>query len=551
MKSFLLFVGIAIGCITPAHPQVVQDDPHAACAAPPSYVPADLLTRPVPLRKGVGNSHEVVTTTSKDAQAFYDQGLNYLESYVWIEASRSFHQALRSDPNLAMAYIGLSRTHSGLDDTAGAKQFFEKAKALQAGVSPREQRRIAIREAQLAAMDGIEDMAALAAYRKVVDDALALDLDDPQLWLLAGNAQESAAAGRGQRGTAATVPYYHEVLRIVPDHASAHHYLVHSYETIGQIDLALEHGEVFARMSPSIPHAAHMWGHDLRRVGRIDDAIVQFKKTDSLERAYYKSENIDPAMDWHHSHNLDLLATCYQHKGQMKLAEETMREADALDIVSAYQAFNTKATPAFLLHRARYEDALQAARALTQMGYPQASTVGYALATQALIGLDRIPEAQLELVKAEEELLKVPVVTPGIIPRRAMVQGWVDAARGELLLNTGKTEEATTVLKAAQKALRAAPGPDAWSQALFRLETMARSARDAGDWQLAEYTAQQMLDHDKAYGGSHLAMALVLEHKGDVAGAKKEMTEARKYWRDADKDLAELKQIETVTGSSR
>lgn len=528
-----------------------QDDPHAACAAPPSYVPPDLLERPVTLRKGVGNSRETVTTTSKEAQAFYNQGLNYLESYVWIEASRSFHQALRSDRNLAMAYLGLSRTHSGLDDTAGATEYFEKAKALSASVSDRERRRIVIREAQLVAMESIEDMAKLAAYRKVIEDALAVDIDDPQLWLWAGNAQENNAAGRGQRGTAATVAYYDRVLQMVPDHASAHHYLVHSYENIGQVDLALKHGEVFARMSPSIPHAAHMWAHDLRRVGRIDEAIAQFKKANSLERAYYKAENIDPALDWHHSHNLDLLATCYQHKGQMQLAEQTMREAEELDILTAYHAFNTKAWPAFLLHRARYEDALEASRAMTKTEYPQARAVGYALATQALIALNRIPEARLELVNAERELANVPEMTAGITPRRSMVQGWVDAARGELLLNTDQTEEANTVLKAAQKALRAAPGPDAWSQALFRLETMARSAREAGDWELAEYTARQMLEHDAAYGGSHLAMALVLEHKGDVAGAKKEMTEARKYWGDADKDLAELKQIATVMGSSR
>ncbi len=528
-----------------------QDDPHAACAAPPSYVPPELLERPVPLRTGVGNSHEVVTTQSKDAQAFYDQGLNYLESYVWIEASRSFHQALRSDPNLAMAYLGLSRTHSGLDDAAGAEMYFEKAKSLSSGASEREQRRIAIREAQLAAMENIEDMAKLAAYRKVVDDALAKDIDDPQLWLLAGNASEATAAGRGQRGTAASVGYYDKVLAIVPDHASAHHYLIHTYETIGLIELALEHGEVFARESPSIPHAAHMWGHDLRRVGRIDDAVVQFKKTDSLERAYYQAEKMDPALDWHHSHNLDLLATCYQHKGQMKLAEQTMREADALEVLNAYQAFNEKALPSFLIHRARYEEALELARAMTRLEYPQARTVGYALATSALIGLGRIADARVELANAEGELEKVPVVTPGIIPRRAMVKGWVDAARGELLLATGKREEADKVLKDAQRELRAAPGPDAWTQALFRLEMMARSAREAGDWSLAEYTAQQMLEHDAAYGGSHLAMALVLEQEGDVAGARREMEEARKYWRDADQDLPELKQIAVAMGSRR
>ncbi|MCI0452766.1 MAG: hypothetical protein L0Z51_10320, partial [Candidatus Latescibacteria bacterium] len=193
---------IALLALTLAVPAYAQDDPHAACAAPPSYVPPDLLERPVGLRAGVGNSHEAVTTTSKDAQAFYDQGLNYLESYVWIEASRSFHQALRSDPNLAMAYLGLSRVHSGLEDERGAQEYFEKAKALASNASDRERTRIAIREAQLAAMENIEDMATLAAYRKVVDDALAADLDDPALWLLAGMAQEPTAAGRGQRGSA-------------------------------------------------------------------------------------------------------------------------------------------------------------------------------------------------------------------------------------------------------------------------------------------------------------------------------------------------------------
>ena len=57
-----------------------EDDPHAACAAPPGYVPAELLERAIPRREGVGNSHEKVTTKSAEAQAFYDQGLNYLES---------------------------------------------------------------------------------------------------------------------------------------------------------------------------------------------------------------------------------------------------------------------------------------------------------------------------------------------------------------------------------------------------------------------------------------------------------------------------------------
>ncbi|MEP6601679.1 MAG: tetratricopeptide repeat protein [Nitrospirota bacterium] len=501
-------------------PALGQDDPHAGCATPSSYVPAELLERPVTLREGIGNSHEAVTTTSAKAQAFYDQGLNYLESYVWIEASRSFHQALRLDPHLAMAYLGLSYVHSGLENAAAARQFFDKAKALAPGVSERERerRRMAIREMQLAAIDEIKDAARFLAYKKTIDDALAADLENPRLWLLRGNAEEANAAGRGQRGTAASIAFYQAVLRLVPDHASAHHYLVHSYETIGRIDQALEHGEVFAHLAPSIPHAAHMWGHDLRRVGRVDDAIRQFLKTDTLERAYYAAEKIDPALDWHHSHNLDLLASCYEHKGKMNLAEKILRESAALAPMSAYRAFNMRELPNFLIHRARYKEALDAGRALTDMNYPQSRCVGHALAGQALLWLGRPAEARKELEAAQRELETVPSLTLGLDPSRSMVEPWVEALRGDLLLRAGQWDAGRTILKEVVRALRAAAGPDAWSQALFRLESMARSAMEAGDWDLAEFIGEQMIEHDAAYGGSHATLALVLRHKRDDRG---------------------------------
>jgi tetratricopeptide (TPR) repeat protein len=517
-----------------------QDDPHAACAAPPSYVPAELLSRAVPLRSGIGNSHEAVTTASTEAQAFYDQGLNYLESYVWIEAARSFHQALRLDPNLAMAYLGLSYVASGLENPEAARTMFGKAKAAAGKLSDRERRRLEIREKQLAAIAEFTDAALFLAYKKAIDDALARDLDNAQLWVLRGNAEETNASGRGQRGGAGSIAFYQAALRLVPDLASAHHYLVHSYESIGRIDNALEHGEAYARLSPQIPHAAHMWAHDLRRVGRVDDAITQFRKSDMLERAYYDAEKIDPAMDWHHGHNLDLLASCYEHKGQMKLAEKTLRESARLEAVSAYRAFNLRELSSFLIQRGRYREALEAAQALIPLKYPQARSVGHALAGQALLWLNRPAEARKELEAAQRELANVPQQTIGLDPSRAAVEPWVEALRGDLLLRSGNKEEARTVLKDVVRAMRQTPGPDAWSQALFRLDAMSKTAIAAGDWELAEFVAQQMLEHDPAYGGSHRAMALVLRHQGDAAAADREFATAKTYWRDADPDLPEL-----------
>ena len=549
-RTAVPFVVIAVAFGLAAGIARAQDDPHAGCTAPPSYVPADLLDRPVPLRKGVGNSHEAVTTASREAQAFYDQGLNYLESYVWIEASRSFHQALRLDPKCAMAYLGLSYVQSGLENPDGAKHYLAMAKELGASVTERERKRVEIREKQMAAMDDLKDAGLFLAYKKSIDEALATYLDDPEFWILRGNAEEGNATGRGQRGGASSVVFYERVLALVPNHATAHHYLIHSYETIGHIDEALAHGKEYARLAPAIPHAAHMWGHDLRRVGRVDDSITQFKKADRLENAYYAAEKIDPALDWHHAHNLDLLASCYEHKGQMKLAEQTFRASATLKPVSAYRAFNMRELPTFLIHRERYDEALESARALTMTEYPQGRCVGHALAGQALLALGDSSNARNELDEAQKELAAVPEIAQGIDPPRSMVAPWVDGLRGDLLLRSGQQEQGRAVLKDVVKRLRAAVGPDAWSQGLFRLELMARSAMDAGDWELADFLAAQMLDHDAAYGGSHYAHALVLQHQGDDAGAKKEIAAAKRYWRDADGDLTELRALGEMGASS-
>ena len=138
----------------------------------------------------------------------------------------------------------------------------------------------------------------------------------------------------------------------------------------------------------------------------------------------------------------------------------------------------------------------------------------------------------------------IPTLVGGVAVGRAAAIPFVDALRGEVLLRDGKMEEGRVLLKDVQARLRALPGPDAWTQALFRLEAIARIARDVGDWDLADHTARQMLEHDSAYAGSHLALALVASQRGDADLAKQEAAAARKYWRDADSDLKELSELD-------
>jgi Tfp pilus assembly protein PilF len=372
----IILLAAALSCLV-AEPGDAQEDPHAACAAM-GWVPREVLERPVVLRPGVGNAHDVVTTSSPQAQAFYDQGLNYLHGYVWIEAARSFRQALRLDPMLAMAWSGPSRVYSGLDDPEQARRALAEAQTLAASASPREQR---------------------------------------------------------------------------------------------------------------------------------------------------------------------LLATAYQHKGQMKQAEATMREAAALAPTTDYVEFNQKLLPVFLLGRGRWDEALEAAHRLANGKWSATRAVGQALSGHALLARGQTPEARAALEAAEHEMATVPTRAEGIGVSRAQVLPWIDTLRGELLLRQGAGIEARRLLEGVAVTLRGLPGPDAWIQALFRLEALARLARDVGVWDLAESLARHMLEHDSAYGGTQLAVALVAEHRGNRSAAAVAYGDAARRWRDADSGLLELSSI--------
>jgi len=243
-------------------------------------------------------------------------------------------------------------------------------------------------------------------------------------------------------------------------------------------------------------------------------------------------------------HNLDLLATAYEHKGQMRRAEALLREAVAVKAVTEYQEYNQKSLTVFLLGRERWREALVTAQVLVKAKSGGTRVVGHSLAGHAHLGLRDAKAAQRALESAQKELGNVPTLVGGIAVGRGVVLPYVDALRAEILLREGKSDEGRALIKDVQSRLRALPGPDAWTQALFRLESFARIARDVGDWELAEHTAKQMLDHDAAYGGSHLAMALVAKQKGDAELAEREAEAARKFWRDADKNMKELGQLQ-------
>jgi protein-disulfide isomerase/Tfp pilus assembly protein PilF len=512
-------------------PVLAQHESHETLVG---WVPQEILERPVSLRRGIGNLHEKVTTSSSEAQAFYDQGINYLSSYVWIEAGRSFHQALRLDPSLTAAFMGLFDVYVALEDIPAARSVLEKAQSLSAGVTDRERKRIEIQARQLEFLEDKQNLEKFIAYRKAIYDALMANPMDPGLWILRGFADEGPGAGHGQTGDVDSIAFYQAALAVSPDNSAAHHYLAHSFENIGDTEEALKQSEAYLQLAPSIPHAHHMRGHELRRAGRIEDAIDEFRKANELENAYYRTEGIPPELDWHRPHNLSLLAMCYQLLGQMKPAEQMLHEAFSLPAHGDLAEFGRKQWPEFLLARGRPQEAFNQSQILLNSPSAMARFAAHTLIGRALVAMNRVEDAKKEMASARDTLALLPTVDAD------RLRSYSEILRAEILLSEKKSAEGVALMKEIEEALRATPGQDARSQALIQLDSIAQRARDTEQWALAEFTAQEMIQQDPSYAGGYYALGLVAEHEGNSATASQQFGAAEKLWSEADKDLREL-----------
>jgi hypothetical protein len=79
------------------------------CAVPPGAQP--LL--PARLMQGQGKTDMPVTTSSEEARRFFNQGVSQVHSFWFLESERSFLQAATLDPDMAMAYWGISTQRRG------------------------------------------------------------------------------------------------------------------------------------------------------------------------------------------------------------------------------------------------------------------------------------------------------------------------------------------------------------------------------------------------------------------------------------------------------
>jgi tetratricopeptide (TPR) repeat protein len=299
--------------------------------------------RPATLLQGLGSHHHRVSTTNKEAQAFFDQGLTLIYAFNHEEAVRSFKRAVQLDPQLAMAYWGMALAlgpNINLDvDPEREKAAFEavqKALALSASATAQER-------AYIAALAGRYSIAPDADLKRLaVDYKNAMgeltkqypdDLDAATLYAESGMDlrpwQLWTKDGKPAEGTEEIVAVLESVLRRNPSHIGAIHYYIHAVEASPNPGRALAYLEKLPSQVPAAGHLVHMPAHIYMRTGDYERAARSNKDAAAADEAFFQltgTAGMYPVM--YYNHNLHFLAIAYSMKGRY---HEAMRSAQLLE----------------------------------------------------------------------------------------------------------------------------------------------------------------------------------------------------------------------------
>jgi tetratricopeptide (TPR) repeat protein len=284
-----------------------------------------------------------VTTRSKEAQAFINQGVNLTYGFNHVEAGRAYREAARLDPNCAMAYWGQAlvlgpniNLPMTPEDEPKAYELARKAVALKGKASPREQEYIdavAQRYSGKAEDRHARDQAYADAMREL-SRRYPDDLDAATLYAEAVMDVRPwgywAPDGKPYPGTTEVVSTLESVLARKPTHPGANHYYIHLMEPTKSPEKAEAAADRLLDLMPGAGHMVHMPGHIYMRVGRYADASAANEKAILADEDYIsqcRAQGIYPI--GYYPHNIHFLWSAASMEGRGDAAIAAARKVAA------------------------------------------------------------------------------------------------------------------------------------------------------------------------------------------------------------------------------
>lgn len=295
----------------------------------------------IPLLGNLGSHTRHVTTSSPEAQRYFDQGLNLVFGFNHGAAIRSFQEAARLDPACAMAHWGIalaSGPHINFPVVPPpaaelAWRELALAQAHAAGATPVE-RALIDALARRYANPQPEDRSALdRAYANAMREAWKKFPADADVGVFFAEAMmdlrpwdQWTPAGQPQPGTDEILATLDAVLKLDLAHPFANHLYIHAVEASPHPERALPAADRLLKLQPGLAHSVHMPSHIYIRVGRWQDAVDSNLSAVAADRAYRQVAG--PAKGFlpvYVAHNEHMLAFAAMMTGQSALALQHIR----------------------------------------------------------------------------------------------------------------------------------------------------------------------------------------------------------------------------------
>ena len=502
---------------------------------------------------GMGKIDFAITTKSRDAQDFFNQGVAQLYGFWFGEAERSFQQATKLDPGAAMAYWGVAMAATGnfvpmyqlnltpnrrppvtvppRSSESRAREAIVKAEALRDSITPRE---ILYIEAVRALHNPFlqdPDAAYIVKMRQTVK-SFPDDLEAKSILALALENGYDPATKSPKDGTLESLRLLRQVLAKNPDHVGASHFLIHGLEGSKDIREALPVAERYARLAPNIPHALHMPGHVYAQVGMFDEAVNAFLAVAAKEREYMSA---DPKYSKvHYVHNELLLLHVlgsrgsYQeamsHIAALMSAKDNPAERETAEFFYRVGWFALMKT---LVRFEKWNEILDG-KTLPFIDQPFESIWYYWARGLAYASTSNVTAARDSSMLMGQVIESIrPVANP--FPHQfeiahSELDAYIDT-------RTGRIKEGLAALDRSAKAESELPYTDPTEYPRPVLELLGRASLDTHEFRLAESAYRRALEREPGGGRALWGLAKAFAGLGKNDQAQKTLQEFRQVWR--------------------
>ena len=355
MNSLRCLASILVaGCVALPLAAVAQTPP-----AKPLY---DRYTEPIDIFKnGLGSFTRPISSTSKEAQAYFDQGFQMMYAFAKPEAVRSFREAWKRDPQCAICHWGeawawgsyLNSPMRG-EEAPHAYAAAQKALSLKAQASEKERALIeAMAVRYVETFDASTRVEQDRAYRDAMEKVAARYPDDLEIATLYADALFLLEPRRGTRDlNDPNVKRLHQVLESVLSrdvhHPGACHLYIHATESTVAPGRAEACAEFLGRSIPGASHINHMPSHTWNEVGRWGDSVRA-----NLE-AWHSDQKaaIGEGFAIYPEHNLHMLLYAASYDGQGAIAMRAGKDYAKLTGDTFYQVLT-------LIRFGRFDEVLE------------------------------------------------------------------------------------------------------------------------------------------------------------------------------------------------